>query len=111
MSWWRKNWRWLLATVLTSLGFIAVIILILIRKKSEADALRAQIALSKAQAKVDGLEADKAARSKELEANAAKAAVVEVEIIKAKREAVGIVKETKDMDDGAVADAFRDLGY
>ena len=111
MSWWRKNWRWLLAAGVTAAGFIVVIILILLRKSSEADGLRAQIAMSKATAKVDGLEADKKARTVELRDNALKADKVKQEIAAAKRQAVAIVKETQEMSDDDIASAFRDLGY
>lgn len=111
MNWWRRNWRWLLACIIVGLVFIVVIILYVLAKKSEAERLRAELALLRAGAKVDGLKADKAARKQELAKNDVEKKKLNDEIAAAKRAAVATVKDVEGMSDSDIALEFRELGY
>lgn len=111
MSWWRRNWRWLLAMGLTVLTGIMVPVLLLIRKKREADELRTQLALGRTIAKVSGLEADKRARSLELATNKAAAQKLDAQIVEAQRAAVAVVRHVDNLSDEGIAAEFRRLGY
>lgn len=111
MSWWRQHWRLGLALIVGGLGLVVVAILLIVRKSQEADKLKAELQLMKTTAKVAGLEADKKARSKKLEANKAEADKVDAEILEAKKAAVAIVKAVDGMTDERVLEEFKELGY
>lgn len=111
MSWWRRHWRWMLAIGLTVLACILVLVFLLIRKKKQADQLLAQLALKRTAAKVQGLEADKAARAVDLGRNAEAADKLDKEIADAKRAAVATVEKVDGMSDEDVAAEFTKLGY
>jgi hypothetical protein len=111
MSWWRRNWRWVLGCGVVGFGILAFIALYLLRKKEEAEQLRAQLALMQASNKVEGLRADRKARKIELMMNAKEAKQLEKEIAAAKRETVAIVKDVEKLSDWEVSEEFRDMGY
>lgn len=111
MSWWRRNWRWFLAVLLSALAAVAVFIYWVVRKQKQVNELQAKLALGRAAAKVQGLEADKKARAGELVKNAEATKKVQAEIAEAKRAAVAVVKDVADMTDLEVALEFRKLGY
>jgi flagellar motility protein MotE (MotC chaperone) len=111
MSWWRQHWRGLLAVTVTLIGLVVALILFVLRKRREADELRAQLALMNTSMAVAGLEADRKARRVELETNLEAAAVLDAQIAQAKRETVAVVESVKGMPDAEVAAAFKKLGY
>jgi len=111
MSWWRRNWRLVLALSVGALGLIVVAILYALRKRSQVKELQAQLGLMTATAKVAGLEADKKARASELAVNADKARRLDAEILQAKKVAVSVVESVKELSDAQVLEAFQRLGY
>lgn len=111
MSWWRRNWRWLLATGGAILAGIVVLAYLLFSKHREAAELRTKLDLYRTVAKVEGLEADKRARAKELQNNAAAATELDRSIAEAKRAAVAVVKSVDALTDENVAEEFRKMGY
>lgn len=111
MSWWRRHWRWLLAAGVGLIGCIVIGILYALCKRDQAAALKAKINVMLSASKVQGLQADREARRKELEKNAALARELNLEIRKAKRETVALVRSVDTMNDIEIANAFKDLGY
>lgn len=111
MSWWRQNWRWMLAIGSTITASILVLAYLLLRKHREASSLRARLQLQRTFAKVSGLEADKMARAAELEENTQKAAELDARIADAKRATVAVVKSVDALTDENVAEEFKKLGY
>lgn len=111
MSWWRQHWRLGLGLIVTGLSLVLLVILYALRKRAEAQKLLSQLGLMNANLRVAGLEADKAARTKELEKNAEVAAVLDTKILKAKADAVAIVKSVRGMSDVEIAEEFKKLGY
>ena len=111
MSWWRRNWRWMLAIFISVIGGIVIAILYALRKKAEVENLQAEVALMRAGAKVEGLQADKKARKKQLEQNTVERDKLDSEIRKAKKKAVSTVKDVEGMSDFSIAVEFKKLGY
>jgi hypothetical protein len=111
MSWWRKHWRLGLALIIGGLGLAVVVILLIVRKSQEAEKLKSELLLMKTTLKVEGLEADKKARRKKLEANKEEAEALDKEILEAKKEAVAVVKEVDGLTDEQVLEEFQNLGY
>ena len=111
MSWWRKHWRLGLALIVGGIGLVVVAILLIVRKTQEADKLKAELQLMKTTVKVAGLEADKKARRKKLEANAEEADKLDTEILEAKKDVIRVVKAVDGMTDEQVLAEFKELGY
>jgi len=111
VSWWRKNWRWLLTLAVTAGGAFAVLQLYIYRKNAEASKLRAELALLRAGAKVQGLRADRTARKAELAHNTSERKAIEQELAVARRRAVATVKAVDGMSSDDIANEFRALGY
>lgn len=111
MSWWRQNWRWMLGGLAVLAGGLLLMLLYILRKKEEAEELRAQLALMQAANKVAGLKADKQARKLDLMRNKDEAKKLDKEIADARRKAVAVVQDVENMDDIEVAMELRKLGY
>ena len=111
MGWWRRNWRWLLAMGSTAVAGIGVLVFLLLRKYRQAETLKTKLALRRTSAKVEGLEADKMARTSELETNASAAAELDKQIADAKRATVAVVRSVDALTDENVAAEFKKLGY
>jgi len=111
MTWVRKHWRWLLAALVALIGLVVVAILYVLGKKREAEKLRGEMALMKASAKVEGLQAVRKANAVELRANDEKRVALDAEVAAVKRAGVAAVKDVKGKDDGSISDEFRRLGY
>lgn len=111
MKWWRRNWRWLIASIVTLLAGTAILVLFILRRTRKAAELKLELDLLKAKAKVDGLEADKKARSTELEKDVATKMAVDMEIADAKREAIETVLNVSKMTDEDVVNTYREMGY
>lgn len=111
MSWLRRNWRSILAVIVTVFGLGALFLLYVMRKRAEVEQLRTELGLMNASMKVAGLEADRQARTKELAENLTEAAALDERIAAAKRSTLEIVQSTKGLSDAEVAEAFKRLGY
>lgn len=111
MTWWRQNWRWLLALGVTAVGLVVLAVLYALHKRAQVQELQAQLGLMNATAKVAGLEADKKAREVELVANAEKAQQLDTRILQAKKAAVSVVESVEELSDAQVLEAFKRLGY
>jgi 1,4-dihydroxy-2-naphthoyl-CoA synthase len=111
MSWWRQHWRLGLALIATGLGLVLLLVLYALHKRKEAEELKTQLGLMNTTVKVAGLEADKKAREKELQANAEEAAKLDAAILQAKKDTVAVVQSVKEMSDEEVLEAFKKLGY
>lgn len=111
MSFFRRKWRWVLSFSIVGAGFILVGIFWVLKKRREAENLRAELAFLRAGAKVDGLEADRAARQTEIARDIAQSARIDAQIRAAKRQAVSQVLRVEKMSDTDVAAAFRRMGY
>ena len=95
-------------TVVAGLG---VLVFLLLHKYRQAETLKTKLALHRTSAKVAGLEADKRARTSELETNAFAAAELDRQIVDAKRATVAVVRSVSTMTDENVVDEFKKLGY
>ena len=111
MSWWRKNWKLGLFFTVFGVGLLVVLVLWLMNKHAEAEKLRAQLSLLEASTKVEGLEKDKKAREKELQANVEEAKAIDEKIADLKKEALNKVLSVDNMTDEQIAQAFKDMGY
>ena len=111
MSWWRRNWRWLIAGAVALLGLVVVLCLYLARKRAEAEKLMAELAFMKAGSKVEGLRAERTARAAQLRANKEEREALDAEIRESTRAAVATVKAVEGMSDYDVATEFRRMGY
>lgn len=109
MSWWRRWWRWLLGGTVVILGAGVLLVLWALRKRREAAALKAELAVLKPLLHVDALEADKKARADELQRNAEEAKQADARIAQAKREVLAVTREVKDLSDDAVVNLFNQL--
>lgn len=111
MSWLRQHWRFALVLLAVGVCGILLLVLYILHKNKEADALRADLALMMARSKVDGLVADRQARQAELDRDQAKKRVLDAEIAEARRKALEIHQDTSKMSDLDVALEFKKLGY
>ena len=119
MTWWRKNWRWLLALAASGVLSILIILLIILKQKDALRSLQADLVMLRAKAKVDGLKADKAARAAELEKNTEQAKKIDNEIAELRRKALAKAHESEVIDGRKLGELssvelallFKKLGY
>jgi len=111
MTWWRLNWRWCLALIVVGIGAVVLAILYIMRKRKEAEELRAQLAFTVSTAKVAGLESSIKTIDTALAQNSEKAKAIEQKIIEVKKQAVAIRTNVQEMTDDQVVAAFKALGY
>lgn len=111
MAWLRRNWRWLLAVIVSVGGAFFILLLLALKKKTEAKRLQTQLSVMRAVAEVTGLKADKAARREALAQNGVESCRINKALAEAKRKAVAATQDVAEMDDLQIAIRFRELGY
>lgn len=111
MQWWRRNWRYLLALSVATVGCFTVVLLYALKKRAEANKLADELRILQAGAEVQGLLADKKARAVKLKTNEAESAKLDKEIAAAKRKTVAVIREVSNLSDTDISDAFKRMGY
>jgi len=111
MSWFHRNWRWVVFVALAGAGLLLGFWFALIGKDEEIQALKAQLQLKAAVTKVRGLEADRIARRKSLAENEAEAQKLREELHAARKAAVELLQDTQGMTELEIVRAYRKMGY
>lgn len=108
LLWCKANWRWLLACCITILGGAAAIALYIMRKGAEARRLQAAIAISRARAKVEGLEAVTTKNDSKLSDLDSKTVKLDAELAAARKDLEERIERYNAID---IAEEFKKRGY
>ena len=88
-----------------------MLILYALKKRDEAEGVKAQLAVLLATATVKGLEAEKKARQDKLKNNAAQRAALSDEIVKAKERVLAIHQDTSRLTPIEICNEYKKMGY